>query len=98
MIIDNNTIIGINSSGIMNASNVGFAVPISYFNTVYHKNLLNKKKQLIKLPKLGIEKTNLTEEFCKFYNMFVANKLHCGKFNYKFEFNIYNYFLVYILR
>ena len=69
MIINDNIIIGINSSGIMNASNVGFAVPISYFNTVYHKNLLNKKKQLIKLPKLGIEKTNLTDDFCKFYNI-----------------------------
>ena len=51
-------IIGINSSGIMNASNIGFAVPISYFHTIKKQT-----EKIIKRPSLGLELCKLTPEY-----------------------------------
>ena len=53
----NNKVIGINASHIRNASNIGYAIPISYFYLII-KELMNKKTKLVKRPFLGFTYQN----------------------------------------
>ena len=56
LVLDNK-VIGINSSGILLASNIGYATPISYYYLI--KELLeNKKNKLIRRPFLGLSYQN----------------------------------------
>ena len=53
-------VIGINTSGIDNANNIGYATPISAFFLL--KEELFKKNNLIKVPILGVSLQNTTKE------------------------------------
>jgi serine protease Do len=52
-----NKVIGINSSGILFASNVGYATPISYYYLI-KELLFNKKEKMIQRPFLGLSFQN----------------------------------------
>lgn len=57
-------IIGINASGIPSASNIGFAVPISYYHAIKKSNA-----KLVKRPGLGIEFCKINKDYSKLYNI-----------------------------
>ena len=59
----NNRVIGINTSGIDNANNIGYATPISYFFLIQHQ--LFEKNNLIRVPRVPFLFQNSTEEMAK---------------------------------
>ncbi len=60
-LLHNNKVIGINTSGIIFANNIGYATPISYYHII--KDLLyNKQTNIIKRPFLGLTYQNSTQE------------------------------------
>lgn len=58
-------VIGVNSSVVLHASNIGFASPISYYHLIYKNKLDNK---LIRIPKLGLQTCNLNKSFFELNN------------------------------
>ena len=59
-----NKVIGINSSGILFANNVGYATPISYYYLI-KELLMNQKNKMIKRPFLGLSYQNTNEALLK---------------------------------
>ena len=56
----NNKVIGINTSGIDNVNNIGYATPISYYH-VFKKQLFTKNN-LFRMPSFGIKVQTATEQ------------------------------------
>ena len=63
----NNKVIGINASHIRNASNIGYAIPISYFYLIL-KELMDKKNKLVQRPFLGFTFQNSNQALLDTFN------------------------------
>lgn len=67
----NDKVIGINTSGIDDANNIGYATPISYFFLI--KNELFKKNNLIKVPIIGVLYQNTTDSMTNVNGVYIKH-------------------------
>ena len=71
-----NMVIGINSSIIKTAQNVGFAIPISYYRVI--EDRLRSGEIFVKRPKLGVEYNNVNKDLLNFMDSECVKGVYVG--------------------
>ena len=79
LVIDN-MVIGINTSGILDASNVGYATPINQYKLI-EEELLNGNRSIIYRPKLGISYNYTNSSFLDVLDSKCKNGIYINNVN-----------------